>query len=326
MKQNILFILFVIVSSILWAGSIRHDVEDSLYMNLGNSSAYASVGRFMGTTPTSSYSASGVLIASNWVLTAAHVVDQATSLNFTIGNTVYSSTQWIAHSNWDGNASHGYDIALVKLDTNVSGIVAAQRYKGTNETGKVATYVGYGMTGTGLTGATTFDAQKRAGQNVIDGGIRVGKTTGILLSDFDNPLSSSDNSYGSSTPLGMEYLIAPGDSGGGVFIQENGIDYLAGINSFGWGKLDGNPDSDYGDVSGATRVSIYNKWIDSIIGTTSDGGSTGGKGGGKPRTSLMMELDMKEFDTSVPEPASILTFFVSCMIFFLARKKIKISD
>lgn len=317
---KILLIYLLLIVSSLWAGTIRHDVDDSLYLNLGMSSAYASVGRFSGTSATSNYSASGVLIASNWVLTAAHVVDKATSLSFDIGGTTYTGSQWTAHSNWDGNASRGYDIALVKLSSAVSGIAAANRYKGTAEMGKVGTFVGFGKTGTGLTGSTIFDAQKRAGQNILDSGMRVGSTTGILLSDFDNPYSTADNSYGSSTPLGMEYLIAPGDSGGGVFINQNGVEYLAGINSFGWGKLDGNPDSDYGDVSGVTRVSIYNKWIDSIIGGSTSGGSTGGKGGGGKLTTSL-SLDMMELDTVVPEPSTWLIFFLGSIALLLSRKK-----
>jgi hypothetical protein len=114
--------------------------------------------------------------------------------------------------------------------------------------------VGYGATGTGATGDVTFDGLKRAGQNMIDAvAITPGKENRILLSDFDSGLAS-DNSYGSAVPHALEAMIAPGDSGGGLFIPCGSAGYaddcLAGITSFGWGRLDGDPNSDFGDVGG----------------------------------------------------------------------------
>jgi len=87
-----------------------------------------------------------------------------------------------------------------------------------------------------------------------DGGAR------ILLADFDSG-RNADNNFGSRSPLKLESLIAPGDSGGGLFENINGQSYLTGITSFGWGRLDGTTDSDYGDVGGWTRVSSFNSWM-----------------------------------------------------------------
>ena len=151
--------------------------------------SYAPVGQFIGSTSTSGFAASGTLIAPNWVLTAAHVVDQATSLNFKIGGNSYGASQWAYHSNWTGDLAAGYDIALVKLSTAPSGIAPATRYTGSDELGRIGTSVGYGKTGTGLTGAITFDGLKRAGENVIDR-FYSGGNKRIFLSDFDNPASS----------------------------------------------------------------------------------------------------------------------------------------
>ncbi len=86
----------------------------------------------------------------------------------------------------------------------------------------------------------------------------------ILLTDFDNPLNPNDSNYGSNSPLDLEYSIAPGDSGGGLFVEYNGRWELAGVTSF-INSTDGNPNGDYGDSNGYTRVSDYTGWINSII-------------------------------------------------------------
>jgi hypothetical protein len=160
--------------------------------------------------------------------------------------------------------------------------------------------VGFGMTGTGRTGATTFDGLKRAGQNTVDALYRTpAGTNRILLADFDSSISS-DNNFGSASRLPLEAMIAPGDSGGGLFEVIGGYSYLTGITSFGWGRLDGNPDSDYGDAGGWTRVSSFNSWIDSVLsGTTTSGG-----GGGKP-PGKGSAFDMQETAVNVPAPATL---------------------
>ncbi len=293
------------------AGVIRHDRSDQLYRDLGASASYESVGSISGATPGFNFFASAVLIAPNWALTAAHVVDNATSLSFTIGGDTFAGTSWVAHKKWDGSLGKGYDIGLIQFADDISaatGMTAAELYTGSSEVGNAATAVGFGMTGTGATGATTFDGAKRAGLNMIDALLLTpGKSNRILLSDFDNPDNASDSSWGSDTPLDLEYLIAPGDSGGGLFADIGGTDYLIGVHSFGWGRLDGNPDSDYGDASGHTRVSSFTGWIDDILNPSTGGkggggkGSGGNNGGGKP---------FETFSHTVPEPTTLAVFGV----------------
>ncbi len=251
-----------------FAGVIRDDRLQSDYLNLGALPAYASVGMIQERTASGGYVGSGTLISSNWVLTAAHMVDKATSMNFTVGGTRYTADKWVANPSWTGNLGAGYDIGLIHLSKTVGNVTPATRYTGTSELGKTATFTGFGMTGTGLTGATTFDGRKRAGQNVVDwlyGGNS--KTARLFLVDFDDPHSAIYNHTGSSTPLGLEYLIAPGDSGGGDFIDFGKGSQLVGVNSFGM-SYTGTPNSSYGNLSGHVRVSAFNSWIDSVIGTS----------------------------------------------------------
>lgn len=303
------------------AGVIRHDALDSQYLALGGNAAYASVGYVRGNTNSYGFSASGTLIGGNWVLTAGHVVDQAVDLSIRLGGQTYTAAEWFSHPKWNGDLGRGYDIGLMRFDTDLSaatGITAAQFYTGKDELGQIGTFAGYGRTGTGLTGDTTFDGQKRAGNNVIDAFLNTGgraDKSRVLLADFDNPLNAGDNSWGSGLPLDLEYLIAPGDSGGGLFL--GGL--LAGVHSFGWGRLDGDPNSDYGDASGHTRVSMFVDWILEAMGLSSGGGGKGGgggRGGGRPFDLAMVGM------TDIPEPGSLGVVAAGLAgIGFLRRKR-----
>ncbi len=307
------------------AGVIRHDVADSLYLSLGANAKYKSVGQVTGTTVSTEFFASGTLVASNWVLTAAHVVDQATSLAFKLGGQTFTASEWVAFPDWNGDLMAGYDIGLMRFDVNLTaatGVTAARRYTGTGEFGKTGVSVGYGMTGTGLTGATTFDQKKRAGHNKIDTVLMTeGEMNRILLSDFDGSGKPADNSMGSATPLSREFLIAKGDSGGGLFISVGTKTFLAGVHSFGWGYLDGVLDSDYGDLSGHTRVTAFNAWIDGVIAGLIATGPSDGSGitNGGPIGAFNGVV------RAVPEPAGLgmLAFGALASLIALRRRRLR---
>lgn len=239
---------------------VRDTQDDSLYRSLGSSSPYDSVGRFTGTTNNSCFLASGTLIAPDWVLTAAHVVDNAKNLTFSIGGEVYQVDRKVVYPGWNGDLWAGCDIGMVHLAKPVDNVKPAQLYTGCGELNHADTVVGFGKTGTGLIGDTTSDGVKRGAQNVVT---EIDNQR-VLLADFSKPLPAGAVPLGFSHALPLEGLIAPGDSGGGLFITTPTGVFLAGVNSF-IGSDFGQPRSVYGNFSGHTRVSAFSDWIESRI-------------------------------------------------------------
>ena len=253
------------------AGIIRHDTPDTSYTQFASHPAFSGVGLIIGDTANSSYSCSGTVINKNWVLTAGHCVDQAQGMSFYLpsesGWRFYESDSWIAHENFSREGIFaGWDIGLMHFDSDFE-VAPVSLYTGDNELLSLSASVGYGVTGNGEVGATHVDYQRRGGTNIIDmTWSEEGSGEQILWSDFDHPTDESYNLWDfpsvdfDNLATALEMLVAPGDSGGGVFIEEDGLTYLAGVHSFvtdfrDYGVLG------YGDAYGSTRVSSFIDWI-----------------------------------------------------------------
>ena len=242
------------------AGVRRHDVADSVHLQLAEEPAYASVGR----VDSPAALGSGSLLAPQWVLTAAHVVEDATEVTFTLNTAAYTAAAWHLHPDWAGAAGSEGDLALIELTTPVWEADPAVLYTASDEVDREATIVGYGQSGTGDTGAVPgTSGTKRAGDNVIGGlGSVYNYSDVFVLSDLDDPRTGGT---GKAAALDREYLGAPGDSGGGWFVDVGGHTYLAAVTSFAFAPTDGFLNYDYDDVMGATRVSQYAAWIEGYL-------------------------------------------------------------
>jgi hypothetical protein len=247
-------------------GIIRHDVDIAKYREMGRQSDFECVGRYSISETEEDY-AVGVLITSHWVLTAAHFVQDSSVWKF--GDNFYRTKRIIKHPKIEPNAEetqwNGWDMALVELENPVVNIKPAERYRGNEELGRTMTKLGYGFIGNGKAGLSTPRTQEKlGGQNIVDaiGGIFEDRefSTSVMVCDFDNPENAESNHFGSPIPLELEIGGSKGDSGGGVFMEDNGTTVLVGIVS---GAL--NRQIKYGSVMALARVSKANEWIDSVV-------------------------------------------------------------
>ena len=276
--------------------TIRDDRYFTEYIDLAKN--YPSTGKLDVFSPSSSQGSvcSGTLIRSTWVLTAAHcleknvggkVFEEANSAIFTVGGNQYNIVGGVMKSEWltkNRSLYAGFDIGLFKLDDSkpVEGVSPAPLYTGRQENLRVGTYVGFGMTGTGTTGAIpgTQGDEKLAAQNLIELVRHFKGAEAMITSDFDNPeLAYNQFNYDERPfPINLEGNITKGDSGGGVFANtKSGVPVLVGVNSFttggaksgeGAGKYNkklvfGEPETR--ETMGATRVRSFVGWIDQVI-------------------------------------------------------------
>jgi hypothetical protein len=197
-----------------------------------------------------------------------------------------AATEWIPYAGWsssNGDVWAGVDLGLVRLSQPITSVTPALLDFSTPLLGLLGTNVGYGRSGTGTLGMSSDPGVKRAGQNMIDarGGMVTtmgsgtlldldGISSTVLFQDFDSPTDLVASTMGSVTPVAQEYLIASGDSGGGLFIDVGGVTKLVGVNSFlaslpyPWDTTGAN--ADYGDLAGVVSVQSFENWIFTVTG------------------------------------------------------------
>ncbi len=233
-------VLFIAFFGLLFAAPasgiiIRHDRDDAQYRALG--AKYAAVG-FVGRDGES------VLIAPEWVLTAAHVAADipAGARHIIFGNKPYPIASVFLHPEWKQSPQN--DIALIKLAEPVKTITPVALYTEKDEAGKIVTFVGRGDTGTGLTGPTKMDKQVRGATNKVDNA-----DNQWVYFSFDDPATATE----------LEGISGPGDSGGPALIERDGKLYTLGVSIAGAPGKNGR--GTYGAKEFYTRVSLYIDWI-----------------------------------------------------------------
>lgn len=211
-------------------------------------------------------SGSGVWIGGDWVLTAGHVAFGKTRGSFTVNGVSYPILSSLTHPDYRFGSLQS-DLGLVRLGAPVEGLDAARMQQFSDAmlpTGMDSVWVGHGFTGSGLSGAST-PLERRAFTNVIDGfgPDFEGLFDTSFVADFDRPDGSTNVPGSTSTATPLEGNVAPGDSGGGVFVEIDGEYRLVGITSYR-ATLDSYPagsNSRYGALSGATHLPLFHDWI-----------------------------------------------------------------
>jgi len=207
---------------------------DSKHLEYG--SKFHCVVRLVAKKGGSPQMASAVAINSQYAITAAHAVAGCDSGEIlTDTGSRLPVRGFSIHPDYESNSIGTRDVAVVEIDGDFGLEFYPPIYANQDEIGKVVSICGYGVAGTFDTGGIDSDQQKRAGSNIVDGVIR-----GMLTC-----------SVGTGTRTTLEFLITPGDSGGGMFIGNE----LCGINSM----VMHSPGRTYlgkrGDESGHTRLS-----------------------------------------------------------------------
>lgn len=207
----------------------------------------------------------GSIISDQWILTAAHCIDDATKKRLKVRVGVHDRradpregqtldvTRFVVHPSWNSRPSKGYDIALIKVkgritDPNAStiNIPSASVDRTLTADGRSAVVSGWGRTsGGGKTSAV----------------LRKVSVPVSVTSDCGRRLGLPQN-----TVCGLpkqEKDSCNGDSGGPLASSYAGAKYVIGIVSFGPRACSGN--------GIYTRVSGYADWIKRVSGVGSGG-------------------------------------------------------
>lgn len=224
-----------------FAGTTDPSIPDQKYVEYGKKFKY--VGQLCGEYEDKTlFCASAVAIDDHHILTAAHVVKGSKSCFLFLEDQKFCIQEIVIHKDFDKEfGSADLAIGYSKESFNLGFYPAL--YSDTDEVGKLCSISGYGFHGTFRSGAKYHDDKKRAGSNIID-------------QVQENMLICSPSKPGTKDRTSLEFLIASGDSGGGLFIG----DRLAGINSCIM-AVDKSPSAKYNEESGHTRISQFIEWI-----------------------------------------------------------------
>lgn len=216
----------------------------------------------------------GVLIAPQWVITAAHAVTWQSEMKQVIINGIPRDVERLvihpgykkppqalldqALATWDWTLfrvllSSSDDVALLKLAQAVTDVSPVAINKSDDEFGQIIKTLGKGATGNGASGYEFSSPHRTELRRAYN---RVTSADGRWLCYmFDKP----------SDALPLEGGSGSGDSGGPILIQAGEDWLLAGLTSWSDPQSTIRTPGRYGQITCTVRLSHYKDWIEGAI-------------------------------------------------------------
>lgn len=225
------------------AGTIDPNTPDEKHIQYGKD--FHCVGRFCGIDKNGKLGVgSCVAIRGRVVLTAAHVVHDVVTSHVHLNDKQIDVRKVVVSDKFTYGGGTGGDIAICFLADDIGLDFYPELYEKNDEIGRIASISGFGVHGTFHTGGVKSDKHRRGGSNKID----------KVINDMLIVTPSSVNK------TALEFCITPGDSGGGMFLDNK----LVGINCCVFhdgGKELGR----YGHEGAHTRISQHRPWIQEVV-------------------------------------------------------------
>ncbi len=265
--MRLLHVALLLASSAASAIVIRHDRSDTDYL------VPATELPALVDLPGEGH---GVLVAPQWVITAAHAVTwQSAITSVTLNGSPRDVERIVIHPGYKRPAQElihqvlttgdatllrvllasSDDIALIRLKHAVADVTPLAIYKGNDQFGQITKIIGKGATGTGATGYDGNAPHRSALRRAFN---RISSAEGRWFCHvFDEAPSA----------LPLEGTTGSGDSGGAALLQVGDHWQLAGLPS--WASAHGHAatmrQGRYGQTSCNVRLSHYLGWIESTL-------------------------------------------------------------
>lgn len=258
--------IYLLICLIQPLGVIRHGIDKQRSVNLAMQEAYQCVGLMR---QNSRVRGSCVLIHPRVALTAAHTLVKLTKdvpLILQFDSVTMDIDSFRLHP-WYLEHKEA-DLALIFLSEPLLSVKPALLNNAKSVIGKLGTSVGWGNFSVANDPTSIVDAGriKSAGTNVLDSLAGIPLPDGqlpFLYGDFDHPDHTGFNRSGQAECTELEYGLDGGDSGGGLFVHENGKTLLTGINAIQNKNIADiiRTKSFYGSSSQWVRIAVFRKWI-----------------------------------------------------------------